>query len=199
MKTIVVYDTETTGLPHWKKPSESPDQPHIVQLCAVKVDADTREIIASIDVVVRPNGWDIPEETTQIHGITTEYAKAVGIQESVATLILYDFCHGSTRVAHNEPFDSRIIRIAAKRFMHETFAENWASGNSFCTAKAATPILQLPPSESMVSKNIDGFKRPSLMESYKYFHGREFENAHTAKADVMACLDVYWAIQEHNN
>jgi DNA polymerase-3 subunit epsilon len=39
----LAFDTETTGIPDWKMPSESEYQPHLVQLAAILVDADTRE------------------------------------------------------------------------------------------------------------------------------------------------------------
>ena len=56
MNRILFYDTETTGLPDWKVPSDDPCQPHLVQLAAVLCNADTREIISTIDVVIRA-GW----------------------------------------------------------------------------------------------------------------------------------------------
>jgi DNA polymerase III epsilon subunit-like protein len=84
MKLALFYDTETTGLPLLKEPSEHPDQPHIVQLAACLVDLDTRNTIASMDVVVRPRGWTIPDDVAAIHGITTAHALDVGIPEEMA-------------------------------------------------------------------------------------------------------------------
>lgn len=84
MNLALFYDTETTGLPLFKEPSEHPDQPHIVQLAACLVDLDTRKTIASMDVIVKPNGWTIPAEVSAIHGITTEHAMDVGISEAMA-------------------------------------------------------------------------------------------------------------------
>ena len=37
---ICVFDTETTGLPKFKEPSEHPDQPHIVDICALLYTPD---------------------------------------------------------------------------------------------------------------------------------------------------------------
>ena len=38
MNLALFYDTETTGLPDFKAPSEAQHQPHIVQLAALLVD-----------------------------------------------------------------------------------------------------------------------------------------------------------------
>lgn len=78
------FDTETSGLPRWKEPSESPDQPHIVQLAAELVDLETREVLESMDVIVKPDGWTISAEMTAIHSITQEHALEVGIPEKDA-------------------------------------------------------------------------------------------------------------------
>ena len=62
MTIAAVYDTETTGLPDFKAPSESEHQPHIVQLACALVDLDSRQITESMDVIIRPDGWKIPAD-----------------------------------------------------------------------------------------------------------------------------------------
>lgn len=64
-----------------------------------------------------------------------------------------------------------------------------------CTAKLSTPILKLPPTDKMKAVGRLHHKTANLGEAYKYFTGRELENAHTAMADVLACMEVYFAIK----
>ena len=90
MNPAIVYDCETTGIPLFEQPSEDPRQPHIVQLAACLVDLDTRDTIASIDVIVRPDGWTIPDETAAVHGITTDHAQRFGVSESMAVGMLLE-------------------------------------------------------------------------------------------------------------
>ena len=71
MALLFFYDTETTGIPNFKEPSEHPDQPHIVQIAAALVDDETRKTVSSINLIIKPDGWAIPEELTEIHGIST--------------------------------------------------------------------------------------------------------------------------------
>lgn len=205
MTPILFYDTETTGLPDFKAPSESPHQPHIVQLAAVLVDMDTRKTIHSMDVIVRPQGWTIPDEVAAIHGITTEHAKEVGIPESVAVAMFMELWSGRRRVAHNEPFDARILRIALMRFYGgKTDAPSgkslpviWKEGPAECTAKLATPICALPPTDRMKAVSRFNHKTANLSEAYQHFTGKALENAHSAMADALACMEVYFAIRAH--
>jgi len=115
MTKVIFYDTETQGIPLWKQPSGHPDQPHIVQLGACLVDVDTRKVLSTLDVMVRPDGWLIPDEVAAIHGITTEMAADLGVPESLAVEMLLDMVGSRTRIAHNESFDARIVRIACMR------------------------------------------------------------------------------------
>lgn len=195
MKPILVFDTETTGLPDFKAPSEAPHQPHIVQLAALLVDPGSRATIASMDVIVRPDGWTIPNEVAAVHGITTERAAAVGVSESIALGLFMDLWgDAGLRVAHNEQFDARIIRIAQHRFDCGDL-DAWKAGKAECTARLATPICNLPPSEAQRAKTSFKRKSPTLGEAYRHFTGRDLENAHSAMADVLACQDVYFAIK----
>jgi DNA polymerase-3 subunit epsilon len=206
MKIAIFYDTETQGLPLWSEPSEHPEQPHIVQLAALLVNLQSREVLDHMDVIIKPDGWTIPQETTNIHGISTERALAEGIPEHEALeqfMALWQ--KAVTRVAHNESFDARILRIACKRFIdplddgtaEKPFSDIWKVGPSECTQILATPILKLPPTEKMKAARRNHHKSANLREAFEFFMGRPMENAHNAMADVMACKDVYFAILDH--
>lgn len=39
-------------------------------------------------------------------------------------------------------------------------------------------------------------KTPNLGEAYRHFFGRDFDGAHNALADVSACRDIYFAMQD---
>ena len=195
MNLKLFYDTETTGLPDFRAPSESAHQPHIVQLAALLVDMDTRETIQSMDVIIRPDGWTIPDEVAAVHGITTQHALDVGIPESMAVSMFMELWSGRNRVAHNQQFDARIVRIALMRYVDTEAADIWKEGAAECTAIMATPICQIPPTAKMVKAGFNKFKTPNLGEAYRHFTGKELVNAHSAMADVMACRDVYFAIK----
>lgn len=196
MNTALFYDTETTGLPLFNEPSEDPRQPHIVQLGACLVDLDSRKTLATLDVIVKPAGWVIPDDIAAIHGITTEHATRVGVPEELAVELLMELARGQLRIAHNESFDQRIVRIACKRYFDESTVEEWKAGTAKCTASLATPIMKLPPTERMLAAGRRHPKTPNLGEAYRFFTGRELEGAHSALVDVRACRDVFFAITD---
>jgi DNA polymerase-3 subunit epsilon len=194
MNLALAYDTETTGLPLFKEPSEHPGQPHIVQLGALLVDLDTRIVHSSLDVIIQPDGWEIPEEVAAIHGITTERALDVGIPEPKAVDMLISMWRMvACRLGHNEQFDARIVRIALMRHFGETVADEWKSGPAKCTQLISTPILKLPPTEKMRKAGFLKHKSANLGEAYQHFMGKPLENAHSAMADARAALDVFFA------
>lgn len=196
MNAALFFDTETTGLPLFNEPSEDPRQPHIVQLGAMLVDLDSWKTLATLDVMCRPEGWTIPDEVSAIHGITTEMAADLGVPESLAVEMLLDLVGSRGRIAHNESFDARIVRIACLRFFEAGQADAWKDGAAECTATMATPIMKLPPTPKMLRAGRRHHKTPNLSEAYLFFTGRTLENAHSALADVQACAAVYRAIRQ---
>jgi DNA polymerase III subunit epsilon len=196
MSLAIFYDTETTGLPLFSEPSEDPRQPHIVQLAAYLVDLESRARIAAMNVIVRPDGWEIPDDVAAIHGITTEHATEVGVPESIAVAMFMELHQGRLRIAHNESFDARILRIALLR--HEPDAstgDEWKAGKAECTQALATPIMKLPPTAKMLAVGRNHHKSANLREAYQHFTGKELAGAHNAMVDVQACMAIYFAIK----
>lgn len=186
MSLILFYDTETTGLPLFDQPSEDQRQPHIVEFAATLVDADTRASVASVHLVARPDGWEIPDEVAALHGLTTDRARRIGVDERLIVQTALDLARlADCRVGHSEGFDARIVRIGLKRFgFGDAIADEWKAMHAECTAVLAKP-------------HVPGCKRfPKLGEAYRVLVGRELEEAHTAKADAIACAELYWAIKD---
>lgn len=203
MKLALFYDTETSGLPLFEQPSEHPDQPHIVQLGAALIDLETRIELATLDLIVRPDGWTIPEEVAAVHGITTEKAMELGVPEALvvdALLALWRQADGGhrLRIGHNESFDARILRIALKRHVDPRdwtapVSDVWKAAHAECTQRLATPILKLPPTDRMKAARRFHFKSANLREAYQHFTGQPLDGAHNALVDVRACATVYFA------
>ncbi len=196
---LFFYDTETTGLPDFKAPSDAPQQPHVVQFAGILIDPVTRIERASIDLIVKPDGWTIPDEVAAIHGITNEIAEACGVGErTVADLFLGLRKQATIEVAHNISFDRRIMRIAMLRHLGMTREEIEASekGAQFCTMRTATPILNLPPTDRMVGAGFNKPKPPKLSECIKHLFDEDFDGAHNALNDVRACARLYFRLAE---
>jgi len=185
MRTGIFFDTETTGLPNWKEKSDSECQPHLVQLAAIVADLDTREILQSMNVIINPLEWTIPQETIDIHGITNEIANQVGIPEIQAIDMFMSMQQGSLRIAHNVTFDNRIIRIGCKRYFPDIISdEAWKDkSNYYCTYQN-------------FKKLIGGKGGHKLIDAYKHFTSKELVGAHNAWTDTKACMDVYWGLRE---
>ena len=139
--TGVFFDLETDGIPNWKIPSDDPAQPHITQIGAIVVDLNTRETINSIELLVKPDGWTIPQECVDLNGITTEYAMEYGMPEEMVISLFLAFWSGYKRFAYNTTFDNRIIRIATKRYFDEAVQDMWKNGPYECQMIASRKHL----------------------------------------------------------
>jgi DNA polymerase III epsilon subunit-like protein len=194
---ILAYDTETTGLPDFKNPSDAPHQPHIVQLAAMLINPITERPVVSVNLIVRPDGWTIPDEVAAIHGITQDIAMAVGVSETLVTQVYMELINqAELRVAHNVSFDDRIMRIAMLRFgMDRAACEVVEARPKFCTMGAASKIMNMPPTEKMQMAGFTKPKPPKLAEAMQYFFAEKLEGAHNALHDVAATARLYFKLQ----
>lgn len=182
---ICSFDCETTSL----------RDPRLVEIGAVLVDlvdgvATER---ASVSLLVRPDGYEIPADATRIHGITTEVALACGIPLVVAISALTNLWSlAGYRMAHNLEFDDRVIDVALASLGRSSSLQR---PPGICTKDLAAPLVGLPPTERMIQfGHGDKPKSPSLAEAYRFFFGEDVVGAHSALADARACARIYVAI-----
>jgi len=183
------FDTETTGIYQSKLPATHPSQPHLVQLAAILVDRDNRER-ASVNLIVKPDGYTIPKEASNVHGITTELALKYGVPLMVAVAAFTNLrALAEMLVAHNIQFDLGIMATA----IHRTGRQPAHPGPTthVCTMELSTPILKLPPTSRMIAAGFNKFKNPNLAECYRHFFDEELEGAHDAMVDVRGCMRVH--------
>lgn len=190
--TFLIFDVETTGLCDYKRPALAEGQPHICQLGAILTDGDGR-VKAEMNMLVKPEGWSIPQAATDIHGIAQADAEKYGLSiKGVLSVFRQLMARAEKLVAHNVRFDLFMVQMEALRLdMPLTLP-----GASVCTMRAAEPIVKLPRTQKMIAAGMDGYKAPSLQEAYRHFFGKDFEGAHDAMADVRACRDVFFRLQD---
>lgn len=195
---VMVWDVETNGLPDFKARSHDPKQPHIVELAMIHYD-DAGNELSAMSVIVKPDGWEITEDMTAIHGISHERALQEGIAENdVIALWLAGQARAAIRVAHNISFDARLARIAMVRAGYQRdFIEMVEGRQSFCTCNSSKAIVKAPPTEKMLAAGFTGFKSPNLGECVRHFFpGEVVEGLHGALADARYCGRIYWELMK---
>ena len=181
------FDTETTGLPkNYKAPaSDVNNWPRMVQL-AWQVYNISGEMIESIDYIIKPEGYIIPKEVSEIHGITTERALAEG--QDLFT-VLDQFCQQIEKaqflVAHNISFDEKIV---GAEFVRKNIQNQLLKKNRICTMNSSVNYCRIPGNY--------GYKWPKLSELYRILFKEDFEDAHNAAADIKATAKCFWRLKE---
>lgn len=188
MRPFLAFDSETTGLVNSREPPSHPSQPHLVQLAAIIWDLDADRELSSISLIVKPDGYEIPRGASDVHGITTETARAVGVPLVVALAAFNHLLRAtSDHVAHNSDFDVKVLLAAYHRVGRPV-----APINPKCTKNLAEPLLKLPPTPRMIETGYGHkFKAPTLTECVRFFFDEDLSGAHDALVDARACARVY--------
>lgn len=161
-----------------------PRQPRLAQIAAIRFRLDG-VVEDSFVSTVFPDGWEMPEEMTEVHGLTTEHCLAFGTpMHEVARRLggIGDGC--SATVAHNSWFDRTMMRIEARR---HGCADPFSKLESICTMQLAAGVLQLPgwPGKP---------KYPSLEEACLALLGRPPSGPHSASHDAHDCMEIFLAL-----
>ena len=171
---FVFVDTETTGLP------QGGTQPRIVSIAWMLAGAVDQPVVFR-HVILRPDGFVIPDDVVRIHGITTERALREGVAlpralDVFASDIATAGAHGV--VAHNLAFDRPIIDA---EFVRLGRVAPFGKLKSHCTMIEARRRW---PGE-----------RASLARAFERLFGRGFDGAHDAASDVWACAQLFFGLR----
>lgn len=107
-KAVVFFDTETSGL--------DANTCQIIELAAIRIEQTARGTLRMADTadmfVKLPEGEKLPEQITNLTGITDELLEAEGVTEGEAAARFTDMLRGGPvlLVAHNAQFDLLFCR-----------------------------------------------------------------------------------------
>ena len=177
---FIIFDTETTGLPkRWNAPlSDSENWPRCIQI-AWQVHDERGGLVSHEDYLITPEGFTVPFDAEQIHGISTELALDQGRPlEEVLNLFSQALSQVNYVGGHNVSFDLNIMGAEYLRIGDHNPLENVQVIDT-CTEETAT-LCKIPGGRG------GKFKLPTLTELYVHLFGTGFGEAHNATADVEA-------------
>lgn len=197
---ILFLDTETTGLtnasPEWLA------QPGIVQIGAVKIAETWSECeqyddlllaerhiawtdkggeVASLNILVNPEGVKWSDEAIKTHGITPDKVADAATFFEVGPLLGRFALGCRVWAGYNTRFDRDVLWHQLNRYGLE---------RSFPWPPEELDVMKLAARE-MEMQGKRGMKRPKLSEVYQFFMGKPLEGAHDALADIRATVDVW--------
>ncbi|MFA5297461.1 MAG: DNA polymerase III subunit alpha [Lutibacter sp.] len=177
---FLIFDTETTGLPkNWNAPITDIDNwPRCVQIAWQLHDKDG-ELVEQKDFLIKPEGYNIPYDVEQIHGISTQLAEEKGEDlETVLQLFNEVLSKSTFAVGHNVKFDLNIMGCEFHRKELKTNLNKLPVLDT-CTETTAN-LCQLKGGRA------GKFKFPTLTELHQHLFNVPFGEAHNATADVEA-------------
>lgn len=189
-KLILVFDTETTGLPitPFASVKDTTNWPRIVQLSFGMYDCRGKRLFGDTSMV-KPDGWKI-NPNSQFHidnGLTNERCEKEGKPFKVLMdRFLNAWGKADLIVCHNASYDVPVTVCELYRYKMKLPKDV----PLYCTKLASEPILKLPGWKNK-------YKWPSLQEAHEFFLGGRFDGDHDAGNDVEATARVFFAIQSY--
>lgn len=173
---LIVFDTETTGLPlHPDAPLEK--QPKIIELGAALVDR-TGRVVDTFQQLLHP-GEDITDEITKITGITNDMLVGQPKFSDALPQLREFFGRAFAVFAHNLPFDKKLLMFDLKRVGCEDFP--WPQAE-YCT---------IGLHRAAWGRNM------KMTELYQRALNKPLPQTHRALDDVQALVEIVVALELH--
>lgn len=203
---IVVFDTETTGLPNSRyiSPTTLSQWPHIVQLSYAVYDLDTHTLSKTGDFIIQLDKHVfIPPESVQFHGITNEISREAGVPlYDVLSKLFHYMDRAECIVGHNIEFDINMLKVELMRMIldpnitknrmkdckHKLSKLNNGWKNIVCTMKETVELCNMKAINRMGNTYL---KYPKLVELSDVMFGTIPNCLHNSLNDVLVTLRCY--------
>jgi DNA polymerase-3 subunit epsilon len=168
---MILFDTETTGLP---KPMSVPldQQPRICEIAILVLNDETLEEVANYESFIKP-GIPMPPDASKINGITDAMLKDAPTFARALPFIEDLFLGQRAAAAHNCGFDMGLLELELRRLGRE-FLFPWPS-RRLCTVELTMDIRN---------------RRMKQEELYQHYFNRPAHQTHRAMGDVRQLLDI---------
>ena len=187
---ILIFDTETNGLPECPYYGKFPDywnlskykNSRVVQISYILTD-DEYNIIEERDTIIKKDNFTITN--SRFHGITESISESEGIPFEQFAEIFYNVLKKCNLiVAHNIDFDINVLRSELYRYNLHYIIETIDTKKFLCTMKGTKELVKA------TFKNSSVLKDPNLKELYFFATGEHLENHHNSLYDTQNLYTV---------
>lgn len=205
---VLIFDTETTGLPKTKIISHDTlqDWPYIVQLSYIIYDTERNQVIQIKDFIIKLNDTSfITPEATKINGITCKMSQNGLAIEDVFENLFADIKNTQLLVAHNLDFDFNMCKVELLRLINNNNLSDieknvykhylfqlTSSTKTFCTMKESIELCNI---KALTKKGESYTKFPKLVELYQTLFNETPNNLHNSLNDVLVTLRCFLRLQ----
>jgi DNA polymerase-3 subunit alpha len=170
---ILFFDTETNGLPkQWTaSPYKIDNWPTVISLAWQRWETNDLGplFVDKGDYLIKPSDsivWD--SEAEKIHGISQKHANEHGRLPSEVFPEFVNIVRSvDLIVAHNIQFDKTVI-LAEMIRLNSRLVMDWWPRFEYCTCDGTKTLCALPPPLGKPIRPNDPYKKPKLIELYKY-------------------------------
>lgn len=174
---ILFLDTEFTGF--------DINEDHLVQVAWVMTDLEGN-VLKNATYMVRPEGYEIPEESTAIHHINTEQAATYGYPIKVVMEVFRsDLLKCCCCVGYSLYSDLAFIKKAWKESLEAKYPY-WPTIDLVDYEKTVRELLNYEEDSRTIS----------LATMYLLLFGESMTRAHNAMNDAMATCRCFWRLVE---
>jgi len=180
------FDIETAGRPKkYKAPhTDIANWPRMTQIAWLAFDMD-KKLKDHQTYIIKPDGFEIPDESANRNGISTEVAMEQGVPlEEVLEKFATAIRPAKYLVAHNMNVHENVI---AAEFFRKEMKHVLFDTERICTMQESTHFCKIPGTHGR-------YKWPSQKELYMKLYKKIPQGLHNAALDVKVTANCFYTL-----